>query len=81
MSRYLTWSGVRLGSDSRRRATAPATMGADMEVPDMRNRALSTRLDGCSLPMVSLLFPGSSATMFRPGATISGFTVPASVTP
>ena len=33
--RYFTWSGVRLGSFCRRRATVPLTIGAAIDVPDI----------------------------------------------
>ena len=35
LRRYFTWSGLRFGSSCKRSATAPATTGAAIEVPDI----------------------------------------------
>src|SRR4051812_39389356 len=75
----LTWLGVQSGCSSRRSAAMPEIIGAAIEVPPMRMYCLWTmqvgHSDAKSLPAAS------GATMWAPGARMSGLANPSWVTP
>src|SRR4051794_58359 len=62
------------------RAAAPATMGAENEVPDIHMYPGWKSRSGCSV-MNSFTEPGMAPTRNRPGAPISGFEKPSGVEP
>jgi hypothetical protein len=66
-----TWSGVRPGRSWSMSATAPATMGAAIDVPPARMYWPSTMQLGHI--DANALFGARFETMWAPGASTSGF--------
>src|SRR3954463_13150910 len=75
----LTWSGVHVGCTSSRSAAAPATIGAESDVPPAGMYSpLRTHVG----QRLAKALPGASGpTMCAPGAAISGLAKPSWVTP
>ena len=71
VSSALTWSGLRSGRACRSRAAAPATTGAAIEVPPMREVLAARRCRSGTAPRTRTP-AASGATMCAPGARTSG---------